>query len=183
MIKKVIVTAVSVVLLTYCGANTAIKKTTSVTSGPWSFEGWGGPPEQRNDGKTPKDTNPKEYYYTKISSHASIKSIAKKNPVMIQSTCRESARLEGTSDLIKKMYDGFQPTGWFSSNKSQQELTTDCNPTLSASLVQNIKIYECKATGPGSDPNDISQDNWEECLCIIYVKFPGGRDALIEKVK
>lgn len=183
MIKKVIAIALSAALLTYCGANTAQKDATSVGDGGWSFEGWGGPPEQRNDGKTPRDTNPKDYYYMKFASRASAKAIAKKNPVMVQSTCRESARLQGTSEVIRKMLGECHNAGFFTCNESNHGITTDCNPFISASLAKGVGIYECKATGPGSDPNDVSKDNWEECQCVIYAKFPGGRNALVAKVQ
>ncbi|MBW9230815.1 lipoprotein LipL21, partial [Leptospira interrogans] len=39
------------------------------------------------------------------------------------------------------------------------------------------------ATGSGSDPKDVSKDNWEECQCVIYAKFPGGKDALVAKAQ
>ncbi|TGK38035.1 lipoprotein LipL21 [Leptospira andrefontaineae] len=182
-IKKVFVIIVSIVSLTFCGANAARKDAISVIYDVWSFEGWGGPPEQRNDGKTPKDTSPKDYYYMKFASRASAKAVAKKNRVMIQSTCREAARLQGTPDLIRKMQSEHHTTEKFSSNESRQGLTTDCNPSMSASLSQSIKVYECKAIGPGSDPADVSKDNWEECQCVIYAKFPGGRDALVAKAQ
>lgn len=183
IIKKVFVIIVSIVSLTFCGANAARKDISYVVNEIWSFEGWSGPPEQGKDSKTPDDSILKEYYYTKFSARASLKSIAKKNPLMMRATCQESARLESPSYVIRKIIGEPHTTGFFSSNKSNQSITTDCNPSISASLVQSIKVYECKAIGPGSDPADVTKDNWEECECIIYVKFPGGRDALVAKAQ
>ncbi|WP_086448570.1 lipoprotein LipL21 [Leptospira venezuelensis] len=189
MIKKFIAIVVTVALLTYCGSTIAQKDVNSVSKDDWSFQGWGGPPpEQGSNGKTPRDTNPKEYFYIKYSSNASIKAIAKKNPIMMQSTCRENARLQGASNITRKMISDSEPSEWITYSEYERGavsyvLSTDCNPSVSASLFRSPKIYECKATGPGSDPNDVSKDNWEECLCIIYIKVPGGRDALIERMK
>ncbi|TGK12559.1 lipoprotein LipL21 [Leptospira fluminis] len=180
MIKKLIAISLAAVLFSYCGPNTAQKDATSVGDGGWSFEGWGGPPEQRNDGKTPKDTNPKDYYYMKFSSRASAKAVAKKSPAMMQSTCREASRLQGASDVVKKMVG---ETVESASGVSDGEATANVIVSQSAGIVKGVGVYECKATGPGSDPKDVSKDNWEECQCVIYAKFPGGRDALVAKAQ
>ncbi|EPG65372.1 lipoprotein LipL21 [Leptospira wolffii] len=180
MIKKLIAISIFAILATYCGTNNAQKDATSVGDGGWSFEGWGGPPEQRNDGKTPKDTNPKDYYYMKFSSRASTKAVAKKSPAMMQSTCREASRLQGASDVVKKMVG---ETVESASGVSDGEATASVIVSQSAGVVKGVGVYECKASGAGSDPSDVSKDNWEECQCVIYAKFPGGRDALVAKAQ
>ena len=156
------------------------KDATTVGTGGWSFEGWGGPPEQRRDGKTPKDTKPRDWYYSKFSARASQKAVSRKSQSMMQSTCREAARLQGAADVVKKMVGETLETA---SGVSDGESTGNVIVSESAGLVKGVGVYECKAIGPGSDPLDVTKDNWEECQCVIYSKYKGGRDALIGEAK
>ena len=166
-----------------CGVSIDLgqKDATTVGTGGWSFEGWGGPPDQRSDGKTPKDTKPKDWYYMKFPARASAKAVSRKSQAMMQSTCKEGARLQGASDVIKKMIG---ETIESASGVSDGETTANVIVSESSGLVKGVGVYECKATGPGSDPSDVTKDNWEECQCVIYAKYKGGRDALVgEAVK
>lgn len=160
--------------------DTGQRDATTTGDGGWIFEGWGGPPEVRADKKTPKDTAPKDWYYMKYPARASAKAVAKKSQAMMQSTCREAARLQGANDVVKKLV-GESLEG--ASGVSDGESTGSVIVSQSAGVVKGVGAYDCKAAGPGSDPKDVSKDNWEECQCVIYAKFEGGRDALVAKAK
>jgi len=167
-------------MINCAGVNTGQRDATTTGTGGWIFEGWGGPPEQRSDGKTPKDTSPKEWFYMKYPARASQKAVARKSQMMMQSTCREAARLQGASDVVKKMVG---ETLESASGVSDGESTGNVIVSQSAGIVRGVGAYDCKAYGAGSDPKDVSKDNWEECMCVIWARFPGGRDALITKAK
>ncbi|AYV55968.1 lipoprotein LipL21 [Leptospira kmetyi] len=181
MINRLIALSVATMIFAACSStDTGQKDATTVGDGGWTFEGWGGAPEQRNDGKTPRDTSPKDWYYIKFSSRASAKAVAKKSQAMMQSTCREASRLQGASDVVKKMVG---ETVEAASGVSDGEATASVIVSQSQGVVKGVGVYECKATGSGSDPKDVSKDNWEECQCVIYAKFPGGKDALVAKAQ
>ncbi|EMO71237.1 hypothetical protein LEP1GSC120_2035 [Leptospira santarosai str. 200702252] len=99
---------------------------------------------------------------------------------MMQSTCREASRLQGAADVVKKMVG---ETVEAASGVSDGEATASVIVSQSQGVVKGVGVYECKATGSGSDPKDVSKDNWEECQCVIYAKFPGGKDALVAKAQ
>ncbi len=179
--KKALILFVLLAVIVGCSStNTGQRDATTTGTGGWIFEGWGGPPEQRADGKTPKDTSPRDWFYMKYPARASEKAVAKKSQAMMQSTCREAARLQGAMDTVKKMV-GESLEG--ASGVSDGESTGSVIVSQSAGVVKGVGAYDCKATGPGSDPKDVSKDNWEECQCVIWAKFPGGKDALVTKAK
>lgn len=67
MINRLIALSLATMIFAACSStDTGQKDATTVGDGGWTFEGWGGPPEQRNDGKTPRDTSPKDWYYIKF---------------------------------------------------------------------------------------------------------------------
>lgn len=181
MLKLGLSFALTLVLAINCSSpNLGQKDATTVGDGGWAGEGWGGPPEQRSDGKSPKDTKPRDWYYMKYRAAASEKAIASKKAAMMQSTCKEAARVQGAADVIRKMVgETIEGASGVSDGQSTgQVLVSQLNGN-----VRGVGVYECKAIGPGSDPRDVSKDNWEQCECVIYTKYDGGRESLIGKAQ
>ena len=176
--KKMIFLLAVLAFLASCagGANVGQKDATTVGDGGWAGEGWGGPPEQRADRKTPKDTTPRDWYYMKYRSRASDKAINAKSQAMMQSTCKEASRVQGAADVIRKMV-GETIEG--ASGVSDGQSTGQVLVSQLQGTVKGVGVYECRAIGEGSDPKDVSKDNWMECECVIYTKYKGGRDALV----
>ena len=167
-------------LLISCGGGDARRDVTTTGPDGWIVEGWGGPPEQRSDGKTPKNTTPKEWFYMKFFARASDKAIKQKSPGMMMSTCREAARLQGASDVVKKMVG---ETLESASGVSDGQSTGLVIVSQSSGIVQGVGVYDCKANGPGNVSGDASKENWEECICVIHARYEGGRDAMVGRAK
>lgn len=181
MFKSIAIGASLALVLVYCSSiNFSQDNATSVGDGGWAMEGWGGPPEHRGDKKTPRDTEPKDWYYMKYPARASQKAVARKSRAMMQSTCEEAARLQGAADVVRKMVG---ETVQSASGVSDGEATASVIVSQSTGLVRGVGKYECKATGNGTDPNDIKTENWEECECVIYAKYKGGKDALVAEAQ
>ena len=180
MKKSILLTAGLLFVVSCAGVDTGRRDATTTGTGGWIFEGWGGPPVQSNDGKTPKDTTPKDWYYMKFGARASAKAVAKKSQMMMLTTCREAARVQGANAVIQKMVG---ETLESASGVSDGESIGQVIISETKGLVKGVGAYDCKAVGPGSDPKDESKDNWEECMCVIYAKFPGGQDALVATAK
>jgi len=163
-----------------CGSGDYRKDATSVGEGGWAGEGWGGVPEQRADGKTPRDTLPRDWYYMKYSARASDKSIAKKDQMMMKSTCREAARMQGAADVVRKMVG---ETLESASGVSDGQSTGQTIVSQASGLIKGVGVYECLSMGSGTLRTDAMKENWESCECVIYAKYDGGRDALVAKAK
>ncbi len=176
MKKLTFLLAAAVLVASCASAETGQRDATSVGDGGWAGEGWGGPPEQRADRKTPRDTMPRDWYYMKYRARASEKAVARKSQAMMNSTCKEAARVQGAADVIRKMV-GETIEG--ASGVSDGESTGQVLVSQLQGTVKGVGVYECRAMGEGSDRSDVSKDNWTECECIIYTKYNGGRDALI----
>jgi hypothetical protein len=177
---KILSLALLVGFLITCGTNDARKDATSVGEGGWAGEGWGGPPEQRGDGKTPRDTKPRDWYYMKYPARASDKAVAKKDQMMMKSTCREAARLQGAADVVRKMIG---ETLESASGVSDGQSTGQVIVSQSSGVIQGVGVYECLSMGTGTIRSDAMKENWESCECVIYAKYDGGRDALVAKAK
>ncbi|MBE8246526.1 lipoprotein LipL21, partial [Leptospira borgpetersenii serovar Ballum] len=108
------------------------------------------------------------------------KEVSKKRQAMRQANCREAARRQGASDGVKKMVG---ETVESAAGGADGEATASVIVSQSQGGVKGVGVYECKAIGSGSDPKDVSKGNWEECQCVIYAKFPGGKDALVAKAQ
>lgn len=173
---KLISLTLIVGFLISCAAGDARKDATSVGEGGWAGEGWGGPPEQRADGKTPRDTKPRDWYYMKYPARASDKAIKAKDQMMMKSTCREAARLQGAADVVRKMIGETLETA---SGVSDGQSTGQVIVSQTSGLVKGVGVYECLSMGPGTVRSDPLKENWEGCECVIYAKYDGGRDALI----
>jgi hypothetical protein len=163
-----------------CGSGDYRKDATSVGEGGWAGEGWGGAPEQRADGKTPRDTLPRDWYYMKYPARASDKAIAKKDQMMMKSTCREAARMQGAADVVRKMIG---ETLESASGVSDGQSTGQVIVSQATGVIKGVGVYECLSMGPGTIRNDAMKENWESCECVIYAKYDGGRDALVAKAR
>ena len=169
-----------IMLFIGCQSDDFRKNATTVGEGGWAGEGWGGPPEQRSDGKTPRDISPRDWYYMKYPARASDKAIAKKDQMMMKSTCREAARLQGAADVVRKMVG---ETLESASGVSDGQSTGQVIVSQTNGLIQGVGVYECLSMGNGTLRTDAMKENWESCECVIYAKYEGGRDALVAKAR
>jgi len=55
------------------------------------YQGWGGPPEFRNDREKPRQIYPQNYYYLTFAGTASKKYIKRNSEPAMQSTCKDDA--------------------------------------------------------------------------------------------
>ena len=174
--KKTILLIVGLSLFFSCAGNDGRRDATTTGDDGWIFEGWGGPPEVRRDGKTPKDTKPADWYYMKFSARASAKAVARKSQAMMQTTCREAARLQVANETIHKMVGEILESA---SGVSDGESTGQVIVSETKGRVKGVGVYDCKPMGGKVVVRGKDTWSWEECQCVGYGKFPGGRDALV----
>jgi hypothetical protein len=151
----------------------ACSSTEDVTElkGGVAFEGWAGPPEDVK-------AKPAEYFYMKTSGRASEKALNKRSGAMMQTTCVDAATVNAKGDLIGKMI-GESITG--NSGVSDGESTGKVVIRDFIGKLQGVNVKECKPIAT-PDPS-IPLSEYKECQCIIFVKIPGGRDAIIARAK
>jgi hypothetical protein len=139
--------------------------------GAQQFEGWAGPPESPNSGT-------KDYFYMKYSGRASQNALDKRSGAMMEVTCRDAAELNAKGDIIQKLA---HETVKGASGVSDGESTGKVVVREFSATLSGMNVKECKPLAV-ADPN-IPNSEWKECKCVMFVRIPGGRDAVLAKAK
>lgn len=164
------------IALSYCSSG---QEFASVGKGGEQFEGWAGPPEDL-------EGDPKDYFYMKYAGRASENAINKDNGPgkkkgsgpMMQTTCRDAAELNAKGDIIQKLA---RETVEGASGVTDGESTGKLVVREFNAYVSGMNVKECKPLAV-EDP-DIPYSKWKECECVMFVRIPGGREAVLAKVK
>lgn len=148
--------------------------------------GWGGPPGLLGEPKNPADSKVKEYFYARIEGKASFKSVEAGSESMMETTCREAARLNGTQTILTSFMDhavnekkpndesgrvildgqgDYDYSCKFTRETEKKYTSYDCS-----GKIQTTGTSDCWATGPGG--------SWSNCQCLVYFYFAGGQDAV-----
>ncbi len=163
---------------------------TTVGAEGWIFEGWACAPNSAKArlGQSPadycKDDSKNDYLYLKFTARASEKAIQRDSIAMKQSTCRRAARDLVAGDGLSKVVGDYieQASGVQDGESTGQTVVTNTRGTASG-----IGLYDCcsinQKNGRCADPRKQEAENWEECQCVGYLRYPGGKRAFEAKVE
>lgn len=180
--KKIL--ALSVIALSIglaqCGGGDSRRDATTVGEAGWVFEGWACEPDAAlaKQGKSPAEyctpDKPKDYLYMKFSAAASQKAIDSGRVAMMMSTCRDAADLQIKGNGLSKIIGDYLEQA---SGVSDGQSTGVAIVRQSQGLISGVGVYDCCAidndTGSCVKPGE--KENWEQCMCVGYMKFPGGQ--------
>ena len=192
--KKTILGLVGVLALfsvLYCPSGNADpdkRNATSVGKLGWVFEGWACAPDSSKamQGLSPaqycNDDSQKDYLYMKFSAAAEQGSIDSGMISKMMATCREAARLQVAGDgMVKIIGEYIEKAAGVSNGQS----TGVAIVSQARGQVRGVGLYDCCAmdndTGACVKP-DLKQ-NWAQCICVGYMKYPGGQKAMVTKAK
>ena len=147
----------------------AKKDPTTVGKDGYRFEGWAGSPED------PKE-KPFDFFYMKSVGRASNKAMEKRSGAMMQKTCTDAAVLSVKGDLIGKLIG--ESIEGASSLQDGESMGLIVKREFSGQL-QGVNVKECKALYP--DEASTPYSGWKECECVVFVKIPGGKEAVLAK--
>lgn len=182
--KKIL--ALSVIALSIglaqCGGNDSRRDATTVGEAGWVFEGWACAPDAAlaKKGQSPADyctaEKPKDYLYMKFPAAASQRAIDSGRLAMMMSTCRDAALTQIKGDGLSKIIGDYLEQA---SGVSDGQSTGVAIVRQSQGLIRGAGVYDCCAidndTGACVKPGE--KENWEQCMCVGYMKFPGGQKA------
>lgn len=182
--KKIL--ALSVIALSIglaqCGGNDSRRDATTVGEAGWVFEGWACAPDAAlaKKGQSPADycteDKPKDYLYMKFPAAASQRAIDSGRLAMMMSTCRDAALTQIKGDGLSKIIGDYLEQA---SGVSDGQSTGVAIVRQSQGLIRGAGVYDCCAidndTGSCVKPGE--KENWEQCMCVGYMKFPGGQKA------
>ena len=163
---------------------------TTVGAGGWVFEGWACAPDQTKArlGQSPadycKEASKKDYLYLKFLARASDKAIQVDSIAMKQSTCRRAARDLVAGDGLSKVIGDYveQASGVQDGQSTGQTIVAQ-----SRGIISGVGLYDCCSlnakTGRCADYKRNEAETWEECQCVGYFRYPGGKRAFEAKVE
>jgi hypothetical protein len=167
----------------------ATRKKTKAEEIAQGMEGWGGPPESIQKGISPNQSNPKEYFYARVNAKASQKSIDKGQSIGIQTTCMDAAGLTGAYEILSSFMDAHIQEKKISDENGFITLQIDETKTYTCKYFQSedkkLKTKECSGTLQNRGTAQCwstSGDSWETCGCLVYIRFPGGKESVLKKL-
>ena len=192
--RKIVFTlSLSIALLTwFCSGNLSQIRRDATTVGAegWVFEGWACAPDsaKARQGLSPadycKNDSKKDYLYLKFTARASKKAIQAASIAMKQSTCRRAARDLVAGDGLSKVLGDYieQASGVQDGQSTGQTIVSQTRGKISG-----IGLYDCcsinQKNGRCADPRRDEAETWEECQCVGYFRYPGGKRAFEAKVE
>jgi len=193
--KKILLAAALLGAVTYtisqCGGNEARRDATTVGKKGWVFEGWACAPDTTKamQGQSPaqycQGSKKNDYLYMKFSAAASEKAINTGRIAQMMATCREAARLQVAGDGLAKIIGEYIEKA---SGVSDGQSTGVAIVSQTRGRIKGVGLYDCCAID-NKTANCVKPgqpEKWEQCMCVGYMKFPGGRKAfesMAEKAK
>ena len=183
--KKVLFIAaclMAVSLFFQCGADNSRRDATSTGKFGWIFEGWACAPDSAKalEGQTPaqycKDDPKKDYLYMKFSAAASQVAIDSGRLAQMMATCREAARLQVAGDGLAKIIGEFIEKA---SGVSNGQSTGVAIVSQTKGKISGIGVYDCCSidNDTGACTVQGKKEDWSQCMCVGYLKFPGGQKS------
>ena len=195
MKRKIIQNLIIFVLLAQlanvdCDLNSmATKKRDKADEIALATNGWGGPPDSIKKGISPTESKVKEYFYTKVTAKASAKAIESGSDSRMQTTCIDAAGLVGTYDILATFMDALVQEKKLDDENGFVTLQLDESKSYSCRYFQSedkkLKTKECTGVLQNRGIAECwptSGDSWETCGCLVYIRFPGGKEAVMKKL-
>lgn len=175
--------AILALVLASCGEKDYRRDATTVGEHGWVFEGWACAPDTAaaKRGQSPAeyctgDSDDFDYLYMKFSARASDKAINAGSIAMKQTTCRRAARDLIAGDGLSKILGDYMEQA---SGVSDGQSTGQVIVAQSSGLVRGVGVYDCcsldNRTGICAKKGE--PELWEDCQCVGYMKYPGGKKA------
>jgi len=169
--------------LAQCGGDNARRDATTVGKAGWVFEGWACAPNAAlaKQGQSPAEyckegVQPFDYIYMKFSAAASQRAIDSGRLAQMMSTCRDAALTQVKGDGLSKIIGDYIEQA---SGVSDGQSTGVAIVRSSQGLLKGAGVYDCCAidNDTGACVKEGEKENWEQCMCVGYMKFPGGQKA------
>jgi hypothetical protein len=131
------------------------------------FEGWGGAPEDPYK-------KPFDFFYMRAKGRASTKAMMRRSGAMMQTTCTDTAVTGMKGNMIGKLIS--EVIQGASGNTDRESSGVLIVREFKGEL-QGVNVKECRPLYAHEPTTPYS--GWKECECIVYWKFPGGKNAII----
>ena len=185
----------ALMLMAACGSsNSSIedrRKADTVGKFGWIFEGWacqpdavagkGVPPSKYCDWPENED-KPRDYLYIKVAAAPSRAAVRENNIAMKLSTCRQASKDQVDADGLAKVLGSIlsKTSGVVDGRSTGFAIMSKVKGRISGT-----GIYDCcsidNKTGACADPTKGEPEKWESCMCVGYIKYPGGQAAFESK--
>lgn len=151
------------------------------------FEAWGCQPDEtlRREGVSPAEYcqgEEPDTLYLKFSAAASERALRADRIAMKQSSCRRAARDQIAGDGLSKILGDYITA---TSGVSDGQSTGQAILAETRGEISGAALYDCCSLDPktGKCAAPGAAETWEECQCVGYFRYPGGRRAFEARVE
>lgn len=169
--------AILLVFAAYCGGGAiqdSRRDATAVRANGEILEGWSCSPTSGRPFQNCPDGIRPEYLYLTFDARGS-RTMAEPNA---EAACRKAARRQLAGYAFAKIMAQYVES---TSGVSDGESTAHAILNRGGGTIRESGIYECcslnQRTGRCSKSNESETATWEECLCVGFMRFPGGQQA------
>ena len=194
-IQRITIMALILATLALAGCKsknpTARQDATQTGDFGWIFEGWACQPDAvAGKGHPPSEyckweenlEKARDYLYIKVSAAPSKLSLKEKNLSMKMATCRQSAKDQVNADALEKIIGAVvvKHGGVLDGRSTGFAILSKVKGKISGT-----GIYDCcsidNKTGKCANPTENEPEKWDACMCVGYIRYPGGQDAFESK--
>ena len=189
----VIMAVLATFALSACSGGGTNSRRDATTTGEfgWIFEGWACQPDAvAGKGNPPSvycnwDENkekPRDYLYIKVAGAPSKAALKENNIAMKLATCRQASKDQVDADGLAKVLGSIlsKTSGVVDGRSTGFAIMSKVKGRISGT-----GIYDCcsidNKTGACADPTKGEPEKWESCMCVGYIKYPGGKAAFESK--
>ena len=170
----------------HCAGGDSRRDATTVGSSGWVFEGWACAPDTvlAKQGQSPAeycadvDKKQQDYLYMKFAAAASERAIQTGRMAQMMSTCRDAALTQIKGDGLSKVVGDYLEQA---SGVADGQSTGVAIIRQSKGKISGLGLYDCCAID--NDTGDCVEkgksQNWEQCMCVGYMRFPGGQEGFM----
>lgn len=163
-----------------CGSGDSRSDATTVGENAWYFEGWACAPNATRKGESPAEycdnARDNDYLYMKVSARASDNAIRRKSIAMMRSTCVQAAEDQVKGNGLSKIIGDYLES---MSGVADGQSTGSAILRQTQGKIRGVGLYNCCSMDleTGFCVEQGEPEMWEECMCVGYIRFPGGQDA------
>ncbi len=154
-----------------------------------STSSWGGSPDLIQKGRSPAEAEKKEFYYHRSNAKASESSISSGSEVKKQTSCSDAAALKGKFEILEIFMDELLKDTKSDEDEGTATVYFDEGNFLTCKFFESPdkKRKSKKCSGEiqsfGTAECWSVKNKYEECACLVYFKYRGGKNSAFKNLK
>lgn len=154
-----------------------------------STSSWGGSPDLIQKGRSPSESQTKEFYYHRSYAKASEQAVSSGSESKKQTSCSDAASLKGKFEILEIFMDELLKDSKQVEEEGRATVYFDEGNFLTCNFYesQDKKRKSKKCSGEiqsfGTAECWSTKNKYQECGCLVYFKYKGGKNSAFKNLK